>query len=57
MNKFGIRHNTEEQIKLTPKKKPIVYDKLFEMGLYVLHTEKVMKYKDELATLRIAKDK
>ena len=57
MNKFGIRHNTEKQIKLTPKKKPIVYDKLFEMGLYVLHTEKVMKYKDELATLRIAKDK
>lgn len=57
MNKFGIRHNTEKQIKLTPKKKLIVYDKLFDMGLYVFHTEKVKQHKDELAALRTAKDK
>ena len=53
MNSFGIRHNTKSQIRMQAKKKMIVCDKLFMMAVYVLQTEEVNKYKNDLKTIRI----
>lgn len=52
MNTFGIRHNTRSQIRLSPKKKMAVCDRLFMMAVYVLQTEDVNGYKKELQELR-----
>ena len=53
MNSFGIRHNTKSQVSLRGKRKKALYDKLFLMAIYVLQSEDVNKYKDEMKTLRI----
>lgn len=52
MNTFGIRHNTKSQIRMQGKKKKAVCDKIFMMAVYVLQTSEVIKYKDELKSLR-----
>ena len=52
MNSFGIRHNTKSQVNLRGKRKKVIYDKLFLMAVYVLQSEDVNKYKDEMKNLR-----
>lgn len=52
MNKLGIRHNSDSQIKLHYSKKNAVYDKLFKMSLFVIQSEEVSVYKDELKAIR-----
>lgn len=52
MNSFGIRHNTQSQVRMQTKKKMDVCDKLFMMAAYVLQTAEVNKYKNELKALR-----
>ena len=52
MNKFDIRHNKGIQIKLHYTKRNALYDKIFRMALFVIQSEDVIKYKDEIKTLR-----
>lgn len=52
MNNFGIRHNTKAQIRLQANKKKSVCDRLFMMAVYVLQTQEVLQYKNELKVLR-----
>ena len=52
MNTIGIRHNTKSQIKLTTKKKKSVCDKMFMIAVYILQTQDVNTYKDELKQIR-----
>lgn len=52
MNSFGIRHKTKDQVKIHYTKRNAVYDKLFNMALYVLQTGEVNDYKNELKELR-----
>ena len=55
MNSFGIRHNTKSQIKMQSKKKKAVCDKMFFMAVYVLQTQSVNEYKNELKGMREVK--
>ena len=55
VNTFGIRHNTKSQVKVHYTKQIGIYDKLFKMALYVLQTEGVVQFKDELKELRSQK--
>lgn len=57
MNTFGIRHNTQSQVRLSHKKKISVCDKLFMMAVYVLQTDDVNGYKNELKDLRESQDR
>lgn len=57
MNSFGIRHNTKSQIRMQTKRKSAVCDKLFMMAVYVLQTEEVNKYKNELKEIRQGRNK
>lgn len=52
MNSFGIRHNAKSQVNLRGKRKKVIYDKLFLMAVYVLQSEDVNKYRDEMKSLR-----
>lgn len=52
MNTFGIRHNAKSQIRIHPKKMLSVCDKLFMMAVFVLQTDKVIRYKTDLKELR-----
>lgn len=52
MNSFGIRHKTKDQLKIHYTKRNAIYDKLFRMALYVLQSEEVNEFKDEMKALR-----
>lgn len=52
MNKFEIRHSEDRKVKLHYKKRDAVYDKLFRMGLFVIQSDTVVHYKDEVKKLR-----
>lgn len=52
MNKCDIRHNKGVQVKLHYTKRKALYDNLFRMALFVLQSEDVVKYKDEVKALR-----
>lgn len=52
MNSLGIRHKTKDQVKIHYTKRNAIYDKLFQMALYVLQYEKVNVFKDEMKVLR-----
>lgn len=52
MNSLSIRHKTKDQVKIHYTKRNAIYDKLFQMALYVLQYEKVNVFKDEMKTLR-----
>lgn len=52
MNSFGIRHNTKSQIKMTEKKKKVVYDKLFMVAVYILQSQNINQIKDEMKQIR-----
>ncbi len=52
MNTFGIRHNTQSQVRMQSKKKRRICDKLFLMAVYVLQATTVNDYKNELKALR-----
>lgn len=52
VNAFGIRHNTKSQVSLHYTKRIPLYDKLYKMAIYVLMTDKVCKYKEEVKKMR-----
>ncbi len=49
VNTFGIRHNTKSQKMIQNEN---IYDEIFKMGIYVLQSEKMYQYKEELTNLR-----
>lgn len=51
-NKLGIRHNDKNQIKIHYTKRIQIYDKLFKMALFVILTEQITQYKNDLVFLR-----
>lgn len=52
MNSFGIRHKTKNQVGINYVERNDIYDKLFYMALYVLQSENVNEFKDEMKALR-----
>lgn len=52
MNSLGIRHNTENQRAIPNAKRISVYDKLFEMALYVLQTKATNQACKEMRLIR-----
>ena len=52
MNTFGIRHNTKSQIRMTVKKKMVIYDKIFMMAVFILQAQSVNQIKDEMKQIR-----
>ena len=55
-NRFGLRHNAPSQIKIRGKNRIRIYDRLFNLALYVLQTDGVLEDAAFLKERRSAKE-